>query len=81
MITLPDPDCRYGYTVEQLEAILGDRLDAFGRWIDGQTISLCTGSEFDNQAKGNKPTGCGPHGSVVYGSDLRRFLAGRRSLD
>ncbi|WP_431728608.1 hypothetical protein [Verrucosispora sp. TAA-831] len=78
---LPEPDCRYGYTAAQLEAVLGDQVDAFGRWIDGQTMSICDGAVYDPESRVNVPTGCGPHGVVAYGHDLRRFLAGRRPLD
>ncbi|WBB94216.1 hypothetical protein [Verrucosispora sp. WMMC514] len=81
MITLPEPDCRYGYTIDQLTAVLGDRLDDFYQWMRGQTVSLCNGSEHNPERGGQWPTGCGPHGTVVYRSDLRQFLAGRRPLD
>ncbi|MEV2239498.1 hypothetical protein [Micromonospora sp. NPDC049891] len=81
MTTLPDPDCRRGYTYDQMEAILAGQTDAFGRWMRGQTLAFCDGIEYDYESKAHKPTGCGPHGPVVYGHDLRRFLANLAPLD
>ncbi|RAO26490.1 hypothetical protein PSN13_06518 [Micromonospora saelicesensis] len=81
MSTLPEPACRYGYTVEQLQEALGDRADAFGRWMSGQTGAICDGRAYDYDACEYRETNCGPHGSVVYSHDLRRFLAGGRPLD
>lgn len=75
------PDCRYGYSATQLEALLGDRLDDFYRWMCGQTVSICDGREYDYDARDYRDTGCGPHGTVVYTSDVRQFLAGRAPLD
>ena len=81
MSRLPEPACRYGFTWQQVEDILGDRVDEFSRFMRGQTVSLCDGREYDYAAGGWRDTGCGPHGTAVYTSDLRHFLAGRRPLD
>ena len=66
---IPKPACRYGYTEEQVEEIVGDRLEEFHVWFRGQTGAICDGGKFYN-------TGCGPHGAVVYAHDLERFLSG-----
>lgn len=78
---LPEPECRYGYTMGQLRTIMGERLPAFHAWFAGQTGSICDGREYDHEARAYKETGCGPHGAVVYSSDVRAFLAGRPVLD
>ncbi len=72
---LPPAACELGYTVAQLESILGDRLGAFNHWMRGQTGGVCEGRRYDHEKKAYEPTGCGPHGFTVYGHDLRRFLA------
>ena len=74
MTDLPEPACRYGYTRDQLAAILAGRLDEFHRWFHGQTGAICDGREWDFDACQWRDTGCGPHGMAVYSSDLRRFL-------
>lgn len=81
MSALPAPQCRYGYTGEQLQEVLGDRLPDFHHFMRDQTMALCDGRKFDYAAGDHRETGCGPHGGVVYSSDLHRFLAGRRPLD
>lgn len=78
MSELPQPQCRYGYTTKQVEEIVGDRAPEFWRDLRGQTIACCTGSEYDYGTEQERETGCGPHGTAVYGDDLRRFLAGCR---
>lgn len=62
--------CRYGHTDDDLTRILGDRLPEFDRWMCGQTIMICEGREYDYGLKEYVASGCGPHGSVVYGSGL-----------
>lgn len=68
--SVPNPECRYGYTAEELKTILGDQLGAFDQWFVGQTGAVCEGR-----------SGCGPHGFVVYRSDVIDFLAGRETAD
>ena len=77
-----EPECDYGYTYLQLEAILGDRLSEFQSWMRGQTMTLCNGQRF-NHDTGEYEESCGgaAHGSVVYGWDLERFLAGGEVID
>lgn len=71
---LEDPECELGYTEEQLERILGDRYQEFNFWMSGQTMSICDGRAYNYNLKKYEPTGCGPHGVVVYSWDLDRFL-------
>lgn len=73
--------CMYGFTYEDQERILGDRLPEFSRWMRGQTITKCDGRQFNHATKKYEPDGCGPHGMVVYRSDLERFLAGLPVID
>lgn len=78
---MSEPVCRLGVTQAELDEVLGDRLSAFDRWMSGQTIALCTGERYDHEAKRYEPSGCGPHGPVVYRWDLERFLAGQPIID
>lgn len=78
---IPMPDCQLGYTTEQLESILRDRLKEFNTWMVGQTIALCDGRSYNHNTKEYEDTGCGPHGLVVYSWDLSRFLDGRAVVD
>lgn len=75
------PACELGYPGDQLERILGDRLPAFGLWMSGQTGVICDGQRYSYERGESEPTGCGPHGPVVYATDLTRFLAGRPIID
>jgi hypothetical protein len=44
-----DPSyCPMGLTGRQVAAIMGDRLAAFNTWMVGQTVSQCTGSEYQH---------------------------------
>jgi hypothetical protein len=81
--TLPRPACPLGYPRDQLERILGDRLAAFHKWHVGQTGAICDGRDWNWTAKEYEPNECAdnPHGMVVYASDVREFLAGRRPSD
>jgi hypothetical protein len=45
-MNLPPPSCPYGYTREDLETILGDRLLDFNGWMVGQTCTLCNGTRY-----------------------------------
>lgn len=78
---LPKPACELGYTEDQIEEILGDRIKAFNKWMYGQTQALCDGRSYNYEKKEYAPTGCGPHGATVYSWDLQDFLAGRPVTD
>lgn len=75
------PECLLGFTRGQVLDLLGDRVDAFNRWMRGQTAAICDGRRYDYEAKGYVPTDCGPHGLVIYPQDVRQFLAGGGPLD
>jgi hypothetical protein len=79
---IPAPDCVLGYPEYQLEEILGDRIEEFGRWMRGQTFSGCDARSYNHETKEYEPSGCDiPHGFVYYQSDVRRFLAGLPVID
>lgn len=80
-INLPKSECKLGYPINQIEKILGSRLDEFNKYMVGQTGAICEGREYDYNKKKYKPSGCGPHGIVVYKCDLLTFLEGRPTLD
>lgn len=79
------PNCQMGYTREQIDRIVGEHGShsriRFHLWMSGQTMAICDGREYDHEARKYGPTGCGPHGPIVYGHDVRRFLAGLPVLD
>ena len=75
------PECKHGFTQGQLVDILGDRLVEFKMWMRGQTIASCDGRLYNHGKKEYEPSGCGPHGFVVYSWDLERFLDGRPIID
>lgn len=74
-------ECELGYPTAQLKRVLGDRLPAFHYWFRGQTGAICDGTSYDYENRRSVPTNCGPHGPVVYGHDLRRFLRGLPAFD
>lgn len=78
---LEPPECELGYTVEQLQRILGDRYEEFLFWMRGQTLAACQGKRYNHSAKEYEETGCGPHGFAYYAWDLQRFLDNRPVID
>lgn len=79
-MNIEPPECRVGYTVEQLERILGDRIKEFYIWMRGQTFSSCDDRIYNHSTKEYEP-GCGPHGFVYYPWDVQRFLDGSPIVD
>lgn len=76
MTTLADPACRSGYPFDQLRTELGDaRYETLMRWMRGQTMSICEARSYSHETREYTPTGCGPHGPVVYKWDVDRWLA------
>lgn len=78
---LPKPSCELGYTLDQLEEILGNRYDEFLQWMYGQTIAICQGRKYNYDKKQYEATNCGPHGWAYYPWDLQRFLDGKPVVD
>lgn len=72
---LPDPECILGYPLSRVEDLLGPSFERFRYWMRGQTVAQCDGRSYNYEIKGYEPTGCGPHGTVVYVHDLKRWLA------
>lgn len=73
-IVLPDPECKAGYTRDQVREILGDNLDEFDEFMVGQTQSVCDGQIWNHDEMTCQDSDCGPHGVVTYGIDIKRFL-------
>lgn len=81
-VALPEPECRLGYTYDQLVDILGDRIVEFSRWMRGQTMVICDGLKYNHDTREyEKACGGVVHGVVVYPWDLKRFLDGRPIVD
>ena len=81
-MTLPKPDCKNGYTADQLIKILTpSEMEAFSTYMRGQTMTLCEGRIWSHELEKYIPSNCGPHGPVVYTCDLERFLQGLPPLD
>lgn len=78
---LPETECRHGYTVLQVEEIMGNRIREFSGYMTGQTMAICDGQVYDYEKKEYIESGCGPHGVVVYSWDVERFLQGRPLFD
>lgn len=80
--TLPEPECRFGFTASQVEEIMGSRFDEFTGWMYGQTMSICDGTLWDYAQKKAVPSDCGrAHGTVIYRWDVERFLIGLPVVD
>lgn len=71
---LPGPECGLGYPVAQLEQLLdGPAFRRFMLWMDGQTGVICDGRVFNRATSSYDPSGCGPHGHVVFVHDFVRW--------
>lgn len=81
MKRLPKPKCQYGYTTGQISKIMGDRLEEFNKWMRGQTQAVCDGRAYDFEAQKYRMSGCGPHHTITYETDVRQFLSGGPVLD
>lgn len=85
MTELPAPECRSGYTRQQVDQILevrGRSRAEFDAWMRGQTIALCEGQRWDYETE-SYVEACGgvAHGAVIYPWDLERFLNRQPILD
>ncbi len=75
-------ECMYGLTEAELHARFpGERHDDFMKWMRGQTGTICEGRVYDYIQKEYRPSGCGPHGVVVYEWDVKRYEDGRPVID
>lgn len=77
------PACWLGYTRQQIETLMGDRVEAFDQWMYGQTQAICDGRRYDHDKREYEPTECAtaPHGVVTYPWDAHRFLGTRHNHD
>lgn len=78
---LPAPECKYGYTQDQLKSILKDRFNDFCDYSIGSTGTICNGQEYNRDTDKHDLTNCGPHGLVTYKCDVETFLEGRPTFD
>lgn len=80
---LPEPECEAGYPRTQLMEIMDPqqyaRLDI---WLYGQTLALCQGKLYDHET-GEYEECCNgvSHGTVVYPTDVHRFIHARPVID
>jgi hypothetical protein len=81
MSNIPKAECRFGYPVQQLENILGNRITEFYKWMHGQTFSSCDGRLYNYETEAYEASNCGPHGFVYYQGDVERFLDNRPIVD
>lgn len=82
-LNLPKPECKYGYTQDQIEQILEteERHQRFWEFMRGQTVVGCNGYSY-NHKDGTYVKDCGVfHGGVVFAHDLERFLLGLPVID
>lgn len=81
-IRVPVPPCGMGYPVAFLSSFLNrEQKDSLMEWMTGQTVGECDGRMYDHEHKCYNPTGCGPHGIVIYTGDLYRWLKGLPVVD
>lgn len=76
-IKFPDPNCPSGYSWDYLEEIMTEEtFKSFGRWMNGQTCTICDGRVYNHSTKEYQPSECAsdPHGGVAYRWDVERFL-------
>lgn len=69
--------CRMGIPIEDLRRVLPPaQFDSLFDYLDGQTMALCDGWQYNYETNATEDSGCGPHGGVVYVRDVRRWAAG-----
>lgn len=81
-IGMPEPKCRLGYTRSQIEELTGDQRDEFYEYMNGQTMAICEGRQW-NPTLNQYEDACEgiPHGIIVYPWDAERFLLGLPVID
>ena len=82
-MSLPEPECRGGYTHPQIVEIVGqDREQQFWNWMTGQTMMVCDGRRYNHDTQEYEQSCEVAHGMpIVYPWDLERFLDGRPIID
>ena len=70
-VSLPEPECRGGYTASQIDSIVSNPGDFWG-WMGGQTMMICQGESPCTEAHGMP---------IVYPWDLQRYLDGGPIID
>lgn len=81
---LTAPQCTFGYPVSQLEnELTRDEWNDLDRWLDGQTMAICSGQVYNHDKGEYEPSLCAgeAHGTVVYVHDVKRWLAGQPIID
>lgn len=78
---LPPPDCKYGYTQDQLEQMFGVALPVFKRWMRGQTVMVCEGVRYNHDTNKYEDDCVTGHGMITYAHDVARWLGGREIID
>lgn len=68
------PDCKFGYSIDLIQQILGDGFGSFATWFYGQTGAICDGKLYNHDTEEYEDTNCGPHGLVVYRWDFDRYV-------
>jgi hypothetical protein len=82
-VRLPQPDCEFGYTLDQVKTLVGDKLPEFYEWMDGQTVARCDLREFDHELRIYQRTRCRHAASqtIYYVDDVSRFVQGLPVID
>jgi hypothetical protein len=73
---LPKPECKLGYTEDQIVDIFPDqeKRNKFYKWMSGQTCAICNREFYDYDRDEYYDSGCGPHGTIYYTQDVQRFI-------
>lgn len=74
MNKLPTPVCGLGFPRWQVESMMYPGIEAFDKWMYGQTMAICEKKNCNNYNSG-------PHGVVVYPWDVVVYFAGLQPLD
>lgn len=74
-LILPEPKCIYGFTNKQIQTIMGNRLEAFQKWMRGQTVCCCPGMSQGCDNTDHRDS------TIVFEEDVVRFLKGLPIVD
>jgi hypothetical protein len=81
LAAFPPPACKWGYTRPQVIQMMGLFIDKFDTWMDGQTVALCDGREYDHEQKKYVSSCDVAHGTIYYADDVRRYALGLPVID